>query len=48
MSHGINHTQVVLAGAYVFTLDAYGTTVPARPAPTAAMLSLIARVEAGA
>jgi hypothetical protein len=43
---GINDTQVVLAGTYVFALDAYGTMVPTRPTPTAAMLSLIVRVEA--
>jgi hypothetical protein len=46
--NGINDTQVVLVGTYVFTLDAYGTTVPTRPVPTAAMLSLIARVKARA
>jgi hypothetical protein len=37
--NGINDTQTVLVGTYVFALDAYGTTVPTRPAPTAAMLS---------
>lgn len=45
---GLNDTQTVLAGTHVFTLDAYGTTVPTRPAPTTAMLSLISRVNARA
>lgn len=42
----INSGVFVLAGTDVFSVDALGTTVPPRPSRTAAVLRLIARVQA--
>lgn len=42
----LNDTRVTLAGTDVYAIDALGSTVPAKPTVPAALLRLIARVQA--